>query len=531
MKLHGKSIVNGAPTEESGDVFHAFSPRDGSQLQPAFASASGQDVIAAMEKAEEAFAEYSALPPQRRAELLERIADEIEEHCPDLLDRAHQETGLSMPRLQGERARTCNQLRLFAKLVRQGDWVDARIDTAMPDRTPLPRPDLRRILVPLGPVVVFGASNFPLAFSVAGGDVASTLAAGCPVVVKAHEAHPGVSEIVAMAIVRAVKRCGVPDGVFALLHGDGHTIGVSLVRHPLCSAVAFTGSKKAGRALFDAAVSRSVPIPVFAEMASSNPIFILPGALKERGIQIAGELALAVTSHAGQLCTKPGLVFCPKSEGYEEFLAALAAKIEKTPAAVALHAGIAASYHSLVKEFLRIEGLDQAATGLSFEKQSTAGVSSTLLLTDGGTFLKNIDVLQEEIFGPITLVVTVESASELPEIARRLEGQLTATIHRTRDDRDMTVELSKILSRKVGRLIQNGYPTGVEVSSAMTHGGPYPATTDSRYTSVGTAAIQRFVRPLTFQNYPSDELPIELQDSNTMGIHRLVDLQLSQQGV
>lgn len=530
MNLHGKSLVSGAARDKGGEPYFGINPRDGSRLEPPFFSALLQDVDAAMEAAEAAFMEFSSLPAERRAELLEAIARELEENCDGLIERAHEETALPVLRLVSERARTCNQLRLFAAVIREGTWVGARIDEALPDRKPVPRPDLRRMLIPVGPVVVFGASNFPLAFSVAGSDVASAFAAGCPVIVKAHEAHPGTSEIVAIAIMRAIATCQLPQGIFALLHGEGKTIGSALVKHPLAAAVAFTGSYGAGRAIFDAAASRAVPVPVFAEMASINPLFILPGALAARPSEIAKELATSVILGAGQFCTKPGIIIAVRTKGFDDFLSSIAAEMQRVPPALALHHGIASAYYDRIEALLSIDGICKIVEGPRLEDPRAAGLSSSLLHCDGSVFERHHDLLQREIFGPVCLVVSVESLEEMVHLARRLEGQLTATIHRGVEDGCAARELTHILIRKAGRLIQNGYPTGVEVSPAMTHGGPYPATTDSRYTSVGTAAMERFLRPVTFQNYPLDELPVELRDANPGGIQRLVNGSYTREG-
>lgn len=531
MNLHGKSLILGTQKEKGGEPYSGKNPRDGSRLEPTFFSALVEDVDAAMEAAEMAFMEFSCLSAERRAELLEEVARELEENCDGLIERAHEETALPVNRLLSERSRTCNQLRLFAAEIREGTWVNARIDGALPDRNPVPRPDLRRMLIPIGPVVVFGASNFPLAFSVAGGDVASALAVGCPVIVKAHEAHPGTSEIVAMAIIRAIARCNLPQGIFALLHGEGKTIGSALVKHPLAAAVAFTGSHGAGRAIFDAAASRAVPIPVFAEMASINPLFILTGALKTRSAEIARELVNSVTLGAGQFCTKPGIIFVVQSEGVEDFISSMAGEMKKVPSSFALHHGIASAYYAGIDKLLSIDGVYKVMEGPRQEDPRAAGLSAILLRTNGSVFEHDQGLLQQEIFGPVCLVVLVESMEEMHRLARCLEGQLTATIHRSEEDGCAARELTGILIRKAGRLIQNSYPTGVEVSPAMTHGGPYPASTDSRHTSVGTASMFRFVRPVTFQNYPPDELPAELCDSNPRGIQRLVNGSYTREGL
>jgi NADP-dependent aldehyde dehydrogenase len=438
---------------------------------------------------------------------LERIGEEIIAVGEKLISICAEETALSVDRLVGERARTVNQLKMFANLVREGSWVDARIDTALPERKPLPRPDLRRILIPLGPVAVFGASNFPLAFSVAGGDTASALAAGCPVVVKPHPGHPRTSALTAAAVLKAAKDCQMPDGGFAIIEENSVEIGLELVRHPLIKAVGFTGSTRAGRALFEAANSRPDPIPVFAEMGSLNPLFVLPGALENRWETIATGLAGSVALGTGQFCTKPGLVIAPASEAFDRFSSRLGEELAKAPKNRMLNETVSKRFEeslSKAREYICVEG------------------GAFLLVTDGKTFGEE-RALHEEIFGPATLLVKCENTEELLALAAELEGQLTATIHSGPGDEGLSGSLLSVLQEKVGRIVWNGYPTGVEVSPSMHHGGPYPATTDSRFTSVGTAAIQRFARPVCYQGLPHELLPTELQNANARKIWRLVN--------
>ena len=526
MSLHGKSLLAGALVESSARTFHAISPLDSARLEPAFHEVSLAEVERALVLAEDAFGLYRRAGAEARATLLETIAGEILALGDDLLHRAHLETGLPLDRLTGERGRTVGQLRLFAGLVREGSWCDARIDPALPDRQPLPRPDLRRLLVPLGPVIVFGSSNFPLAFSVAGGDTASALAAGCPVVVKAHRAHPGTSELVAGAIVRAVAACGLPEGIFSMLHGSGSEIGTALVRHPLARAAGFTGSRFAGRALFDAANARPDPIPVFAEMSSLNPVFILPGALRERGAQIAEGLKNSVTMGVGQFCTKPGLVLALGGADLTAFTQHLERAIEAALPGTMLHAGICQSFHDGVAAMAKVPGIVTLANSDADPDRAKTQGDATLFATDVTTFLQE-RALHEEVFGPYTLLVDAQSHTDLLRAARALEGQLTATIHGTAEDLAAAGDLIAILERKAGRLLVNGFPTGVEVCPAMQHGGPYPATTDERFTSVGLAAIQRWVRPVCYQNFPADALPPELRDENPRGQMRLVNGELT----
>jgi 2,5-dioxopentanoate dehydrogenase len=460
-----------------------------------------------LETVVEIAAGYRSPGPEVLSAFLERIGEEIIAVGEKLISICAEETALSVDRLVGERARTVNQLKMFANLVREGSWVDARIDTALPERKPIPRPDLRRILIPLGPVAVFGASNFPLAFSVAGGDTASALAAGCPVVVKPHPGHPRTSALTAAAVLKAAKDCQMPDGGFAIIEENSVEIGLELVRHPLIKAVGFTGSTRAGRALFEAANSRPDPIPVFAEMGSLNPLFVLPGALENRWETIATGLAGSVALGTGQFCTKPGLVIAPASEAFDRFSSRLGEELAKAPKNRMLNETVSKRFEeslSKAREYICVEG------------------GAFLLVTDGKTFGEE-RALHEEIFGPATLLVKCENTEELLALAAELEGQLTATIHSGPGDEGLSGSLLSVLQEKVGRIVWNGYPTGVEVSPSMHHGGPYPATTDSRFTSVGTAAIQRFARPVCYQGLPHELLPTELQNANARKIWRLVN--------
>ncbi len=463
----------------------------------------------------ETAAGYRPAEPEVLATFLERIGDGIIAIGDRLISTCAEETALSADRLVGERARTVNQLRMFAGLVREGSWVDARIDTALPDRKPVPKPDLRRMVLPLGPVAVFGASNFPLAFSVAGGDTASALAAGCPVVVKPHPGHPKTSSLVASAVLTAAHDCQMPEGVFDMVEDTSVEIGLELVRHPLVRAVGFTGSTKAGRALFDAANSRPEPIPVFAEMGSLNPLFVLPAALEKRWEKIATGLAGSVSLGVGQFCTKPGLVLAQQSSALNEFASRLGEEFSKVPKGRMLNDSIAKRFEeSLVKT----KNLIQAEGG------------AYLLVTDGNRFDKE-PALHEEIFGPATLLVQCQTADQLMELAGKLDGQLTATIHAEPEDEALSVRLLRVLQEKTGRIVWNSYPTGVEVCSSMHHGGPYPATTDSRFTSVGTAAIHRFARPVCYQGLPPELLPVELQNINIRKIWRMVNGTLTKEEI
>jgi 2,5-dioxopentanoate dehydrogenase len=518
--LTGKNLVAGTAVDAADGRFTAAG------TLAHFEEATGAHVDAAAEAAAGAFDAYRAIPADARAAFLERIATAIESND-ELVTAAQAETALPLPRLAGERARTANQLRMFAALVREGSWVDARIDRALPARTPVPKPDIRRMLIPIGPVAVFGASNFPLAFSVAGGDTASALAAGCPVIVKAHPAHPATSEIAGRAIVDAASAAGMPAGVFSLLQSTRNDIARALVQHPHVKAVGFTGSLRAGRALFDAAADRPEPIPVYAEMGSVNPVFILPGALAERASAIAAGLKDSVTMGVGQFCTNPGLTIGVGDDRFDAFVHELEGLMGAAPSGTMLTPAICHSYEAGVR---RLSGIDGVSMRRSSTPSQEAQALPSLFVTDGGAFLRHHEI-SEEVFGPSTVVVRCGSRDELEAVAGQLDGQLTATIHGTAADLEQYAWLISILEQKAGRLIVNSFPTGVEVCPSMQHGGPYPATTDSRSTSVGTAAIHRFARPVAYQNFPQSLLPSELQDANPRAIWRLLDGQLTKDAV
>jgi alpha-ketoglutaric semialdehyde dehydrogenase len=522
MEILGKSLIGLRDSASTGAPFSAWNPATGEKIAPAFFSASPEDVRRAAELASDAFLVYSRLPGRERASFLNRIASRLESITDLLVARAHAETALPEPRLKSETARTCNQLRLFASVLEEGSWVSARIDHADPQRKPLPKPDVRSMLFPLGPVVVFGASNFPLAFSVAGGDTASALAAGNPVIVKAHPAHPGTSELVGRAIRDCLREQRLPEGVFALLFDCGTEVGAKLVQHPLVKAVGFTGSIAAGRALMDLAVRRPEPIPFYGEMGSTNPVFILPGAMAARGKEIASQLHASFTLGSGQFCTKPGLVFLPKQNASTNFFPEFQDKVAHSSKFTLLTSGIRNSYQREIQNrkdrrdlTLVAEG-EQTGPGQAF----LAGVA--VFQTDVPNLLSSPD-LGSEVFGPSTLLVRFSTNDELLEAARSLNGHLTATIHGTEEDLHEFSDLVQILRDKVGRIVFNGYPTGVEVCHAMVHGGPYPASTDSRTTSVGSQAIFRFARPVCYQDFPQSALPDELKNGNPLGIWIMVD--------
>lgn len=519
--LQGQSIINGESRAGSGAIFQGVNPANGERMEPEYRSAGLEDVNRAAELAEEAFAVYGRLPGRERGRLLRAIAAEIEAIGPELVERANRETALPPARLTGETARTVNQLRMFAEVVEEGSWAMARIDRAQPERKPLPRADLRSVLRPLGPVAVFGASNFPLAFSVAGGDTASALAAGNPVIAKAHPSHPGTSELVGQAIVAAVRTCGLPAGVFALLMDAGTEVGAALVQHPLVKAVGFTGSLAGGRALMALAAARPEPIPCFMEMGSVNPLFVLPEALRERGEAIAKGLFGSFTLGVGQFCTKPGLVFLPRNAEGDALAARLAEQVKEAAAGAMLNSGICKSFHAGVKERKGNGTVRLLAEG-GAPDVSGAYASAALFEVSGDALMREPE-LAHELFGPGTLLVRYEDRNELMVLARALEGQLTASVHGTDAELAAWGELLAVLERKAGRLIVNGYPTGVEVCHAMVHGGPFPATSDGRTTSVGSQAIYRFTRPVCYQDAPQAALQEELKDANPLGILRMVD--------
>lgn len=517
-ELRGLSFLGGRRAEPGERTFAAEDPATGERLPPAFFAASDADVDAACSRAYAASAVLRATPPAVRAAFLNDVASALEGDPHSVIGRARRETGLPEARLKSEMTRTCHQLRLFAGVVLQGAWVDARIDTADPGRRPA-KPDVRSMRVSIGPVAVFGASNFPLAFSVAGGDTVSALAAGNPVVVKAHPAHPGTSELVGSILLACVSRAGLPDGAFSLLFDDGLSAGQALVQHPLVAAVGFTGSRAGGEALMQLAAARPVPIPVFAEMGSVNPVIVLPGALRERGPVIADGLHASFTLGVGQFCTNPGVVLVPEGTQGDAFLSRLAELTAGTAAGTMLSPRLRNAYESGLAR-LRDLGAKRAASGP--EGGGSASGRAALWQTDLGRVLRE-PALLAEVFGPSTLVVRWGSDEELRSFVETLEGQLTATVHAEEGELAERAELLASLAARAGRLVFNQFPTGVEVNDAMVHGGPFPATSDGRSTSVGARAIERFSRLVSYQNAPDAVLPDELKDANPRGIPRLVD--------
>jgi alpha-ketoglutaric semialdehyde dehydrogenase len=520
MDLKGKQIIGASLSAEGDEFFQVINPASGETLPTKFSHATENELELACQKASIAFGIYRKKSGQEKAAFLDKIAEEIENIGDDLVTIATSETGLPAARIQGERGRTTGQLRLFAQFLREGSWVNARIETAIPDRQPLPKVDLRMMQRPIGPVGVFGASNFPLAFSVAGGDTASALASGCPVIVKAHSAHPGTSELIGTAIQKAVAASGMPEGTFSLLHGSGRVIGSGLVKHPVIKAIGFTGSYQGGMALFQLAANRPEPIPVYAEMGSTNPVFILPQIMKEKGAEIAQQFSASVTMGVGQFCTNPGMLIAEKTDAYAGFKGDLQTHFSKVSGGVMLTTGIQSAYQKGVAEHLENDQVTVLAEGI--EGQGFTAVKPVLFQTDTDAIAQSA-ALSEEIFGPTSVLVEATDKNELLKIAANLEGHLTATIHGTPEELAEYSDLIDLLEQKVGRLLINGFPTGVEVCHAMTHGGPFPASSDSRSTSVGTAAIYRFTRPVSYQNFPDGLLPDELKDTNPLNIWRLVN--------
>jgi alpha-ketoglutaric semialdehyde dehydrogenase len=483
-----------------------------------FKDFSAKEIDDVLRQSQDAFLPYRKISGSARAVFLETIALEIEALGNPLMLQAMEETNLPEARLAGELARTCNQLRQFADLLRDGSWVEARVDTALPDRSPQPKPDLRKMFVPLGPVVVFGASNFPFAYSTAGVDTASALSAGCPVVLKAHPAHPRTSEMVAGAIARAIEKTGIPRNTFQHVHSSSFEGGKALVQHPLTKAVGFTGSFSGGKALYDYAAQRHDPIPVFAEMGSINPVYILPGALKARSEKVADMYAGSITLSVGQFCTNPGLLLSLQGPQLDAFTKQLSEKMEKIAPATMLHPGIASNFRKNREKALAQKGVTMVAE--SSEKPKENQGIPTLATVSASDFLNNPG-LSEEVFGPYSLLVKAANMEELKAAVRNMPGQLTSTIIGEEDELLEYADFIQLVTEKAGRVIINGVPTGVEVCPSMHHGGPFPATTDSRFTSVGTDAIRRFVRPVSFQNFPDALLPAELKNNNPLGIWRL----------
>lgn len=524
-RILGHNYIGGQRSAAGQHKLQSVDASTGEALPYDFSQATPEEVDAAAKTAAAAYPAYRSLSAERRAQFLDAVADELDALGDDFVALVCRETALPAARIQGERGRTSGQMRLFAKVLRRGDFYGARIDQALPERQPLPRPDLRQYRIGLGPVAVFGASNFPLAFSTAGGDTASALAAGCPVVFKAHSSHMATAEQVADAIIRAAEKTGMPAGVFNMIYGGG--VGEALVKHPAILAVGFTGSLKGGRALCDMAAARAQPIPVFAEMSSINPVIVLPQALHVRAESVARDLTASVVQGCGQFCTNPGLVIGIRSPQFTTFVQQVAGLIGDQPAQTMLNAGTLSSYGKGLQKLLAHPGIEHLAGSAQQGNQA----QPQLFKADVSLLVNGDEVLQEEVFGPTTVFVEVADQAQLSAALNGLRGQLTATIIGEPADLEQFTELTPLLEQKVGRILLNGYPTGVEVCDSMVHGGPYPATSDARGTSVGTLAIDRFLRPVCFQNYPDSLLPEALKNGNPLRIQRLVDGQPSREAL
>jgi len=508
VKLNGQHFIAGQRTASATDTFQAINPANNETLDVQFAEASDTEIGQALVAADEAYDALQAASSDTIANLLEAIADGLEAVGDVLLERAHAETALPMGRLTGERGRTCNQTRIFADMARKELWRQPRIDKGDPKRVP-PKPDVRTMLFGVGPVVVFGASNFPLAISVAGTDTVSALAARCPVVVKAHPAHPGTCEIIASVVTAAVEKSGLPAGTFSMLHGKTNLTGVKLVQHDKVSAVAFTGSLQGGRALFDAVNQRDNPVPFYGEMGSLNPVFLLPGALDQRADEIASGYIQSVNLGVGQFCTNPGAVLGLEGGSLDTFLSAAKTAAEEVAPATMLHPGIHAAFEQGQQRIAGLNGVNRV--GSSSQPPAANAHQATCNIYESDVSQIGKPEVSEEVFGPSSIVFKCQSIDQMMEYAKSLDGHLTATIHGTDEDLKNNAALVRILQRKVGRIVFNGFPTGIEVCNAMHHGGPYPATTHSYFTSIGHQSIYRFTKPVCFQGFPDSCLPDQLR--------------------
>jgi len=517
--ITGKNYIGNLLASIGSKTFKTFNPQTNEENEIVYSEASEIEINKATELATGAFKLFQKVSGVKKSEFLNEIANEIEALGDELIKTYCSETGLPEQRALGERGRTVFQLRSFANLVKDGSWVEAVIDTADLDRQPIPKVDIRKMLVPLGPVVVFGASNFPLAYSTAGGDTAAAFTAGCPVIVKSHPMHAGTGELVASAIINAAEKTNMPNGVFSNLNSSGIEVGISLVKNQHVKAVGFTGSIRGGRALYDMAAQREEPIPVFAEMGSINPVVILPNAAKNKGADWARTYAGSITMGSGQFCTNPGLILGIKGDDLSNFIQVLSDEIVKIEPSCMLHPNIIGAYESNKTKMLSQNKLEITAS-INNEVRANYG-RQAIATVEGTTFLDNSN-LHQEVFGPFSMVVQCENKEQLEEIISKLEGQLTGTILAENELGDYS-NIVDALQNRVGRIIFNGVPTGVEVCSAMVHGGPYPASTDSRFTAVGIESIKRWVRPFCYQSWPNELLPDELKNENPLKISRLVD--------
>ncbi len=517
--ITGKNYIGNTLSNLGSKTFSTFNPKLNIENEWVFYEASDSEVDKAIELAVDAFKVYGTFSGKAKAEFLNQIIYEIEALGNELIDVYCKETGLPEGRAKGERGRTMGQLKSFADLIEEGSWVEPIVDTALPHREPVAKPDLRKMMMPLGPVAVFGASNFPLAYSTAGGDTASALASGCPVIVKSHPMHTGTGELVASTIINAAKKTGMPNGVFSNLNSSGISIGEKLVKHPKIKAIGFTGSLKGGRSLYNMAAKRDEPIPVFAEMGSVNPVILLPKALKDKGENWAKTYAGSITLGVGQFCTNPGLVFAIKSPELDDFIEVLSQEILKIEPSCMLNPKIKKNYIKNNSEVVAQKGV---STIVVKEKTKDNFASQMIVAVSGEEFINN-KTLHTEVFGPFSMIVKCMDKRQLEDVISCIDGQLTGTVISEDSEISDFSKMISILQNKVGRLIFNGVPTGVEVCPAMQHGGPYPASTDSRFGAVGTSAIKRWVRPISFQDWPNKLLPNELKDENPLQINRMIN--------
>ncbi|HEY9169231.1 MAG TPA: aldehyde dehydrogenase (NADP(+)) [Lutibacter sp.] len=518
--ITGKNYIGNLLSSIGNKTYKTFNPQTNTENSVLYSEASDVEIQQAVKLAAGAFTVFKSVSGAKKSEFLNEIANQIEALGNELIKTYCSETGLPKGRVISERARTVFQLRSFANLVNEGSWVEATINKANLNRQPIPKVDIRKMLIPLGPVVVFGASNFPLAYSTAGGDTAAAFAAGCPVIVKSHPMHAGTGELVASAIINAAEKTGMPNGVFSNLNSSGIEVGVTLVKHPQVKAVGFTGSVQGGRALYNLASQREEPIPVFAEMGSINPVIILPEASKSKGADWAKTYAVSITLGSGQFCTNPGLILGIKGNELTKFIKKLSAEIVEIEPTCMLHPNIIGAFESNKSKMLAQKGLQTIAT---FENEVSKNYGrQTITTVEGATFLANTN-LHQEVFGPFSMIVQCENVIQLKNIISNLEGQLTGTILAENGELENYENIVSALQNRVGRIIFNGVPTGVEVCDAMVHGGPYPASTDSRFTAVGINSIKRWVRPFSYQSWPNELLPNELKNENPLGISRVVD--------
>ena len=518
--LTGKNFIGNKLSSSGNVTFQTFNPELNKKNDQIFYEASNGEIEESVDLAKNAFEDYKKTSPNERSKFLNSIADEILSISDELLEVYCAETGLPAGRSRGELKRTVGQLRSFADLVLDGSWVEASIDTAIPEREPIPKPDLRKMMMPLGPVVVFGASNFPLAYSTAGGDTASALAAGCPVIVKSHPMHAGTGEIVASAIISAAKKNNMPNGVFSNLNSKDISVGVQLVNHPNVKAVGFTGSLKGGRSIYDLASKRDIPIPVFAEMGSTNPIIIMPAKIKNDYEDLAVKFAKSITVGSGQFCTNPGMIISIKGNELNRFIESLSLELKKIEPSCMLHPNILEAYNSNANQTISNKDVEIFYQSDLINKENYP--KHILATVDSNTFIQNRN-LHHEVFGPFSLIIKCNDMNDLRKVIFSIQGQLTGTIIGEKDEIYQNKDLIDLLGSRVGRIIFDGVPTGVEVCPSMLHGGPYPATTDSRFTAVGTNSIQRWVRPFSFQDFPDELLPDELKNNNPLNIKRTVN--------